>query len=66
MCRRCRAVRRIEQSNGGMYQDAPREMFQIVCAECGSDATVPIRPNDDRPVYFSDCFIKMRADPSSF
>ena len=49
-----------------MYQDAPREMFQIVCAECGSDATVPFRPNGDSPVYCSDCFSKMRAEPSSF
>ncbi|MEC8855785.1 MAG: CxxC-x17-CxxC domain-containing protein [Chloroflexota bacterium] len=41
-------------------------MYQIVCAECGSDSTVPFRPKGDRPVYCSDCFSKMRAEPSSF
>lgn len=65
-CRSCRAVRRTEQSNGGMYLDAPREMYQIVCAECGSDAMVAFRPKDDRPVYCSDCFSKMRPEPSGF
>ena len=65
-CRSCWAVWRTEQRNGGLYQDAPREMYQIVCAECGSDSTVPFRPKGDRPVYCSDCFSKMRAEPSSF
>ena len=60
------AAGRSEQSNGGLYQDAPREMYQIVCAECGSDSTVPLRPKGDRPVYCSDCFSKTRAEPSSF
>ena len=42
-CRSCRAVRRTEQrgGGGGMYQDGPREMYPIVCAECGNDAMVP-------------------------
>lgn len=65
-CRSCRAVRRTEQSRGGMHHDTPREMYQIVCAECGSDAMVPFRPKDDRPVYCSDCFSKMRAEHSGF
>ena len=37
-----------------------REMFSVVCASCGNDATVPFRPSGDRPVYCSDCFNRMR------
>jgi CxxC-x17-CxxC domain-containing protein len=63
-CRSCRAVRRSEQRSGGMYQDGPREMYPINCAECGQDAMVPFRPRGDRPVYCSDCFSKMRTESS--
>ena len=62
-CRSCRAVRRTEQ-RGGMYSDQPREMYPIVCAECGTDAMVPFKPKGDRPVYCSDCFSKTKAEPS--
>ena len=64
-CRSCRAVRRSEQRSAGMYQDGPKEMFPINCAECGNDAMVPFRPRGDRPVYCSDCFSKMRTESSS-
>ena len=64
-CRSCRAVRRTEQ-RGGMFQESPREMHPIVCAECGTEATVPFRPRGDRPVYCSDCFSKMRTESPSF
>ncbi|PKB78000.1 MAG: zinc-binding protein [SAR202 cluster bacterium Io17-Chloro-G9] len=64
-CRSCRAVRRTEQRGGG-YSDQPREMYPIVCAECGTDAMVPFRPKGDRPVYCSDCFSKTKAEPSDF
>ena len=62
-CRSCRAVRRTEQRGGAMYQETPQEMYPITCAECGSDAMVPFRPKGDRPVYCSDCFSKMSAEP---
>ena len=71
-CRSCRAVRRTEQrggggggGGGGMYQDGPREMYPITCAECSSEAMVPFRPRGDRPVYCSDCFSKIRTESSS-
>ncbi len=67
-CRSCRAVRRTEQrgGGGGMYSDQPREMYPIVCGECGTDAMVPFRPRGDRPVYCSDCFSKMRTENAEF
>ncbi len=44
-----------------MYQDrAPREEFDVVCAECGTQTTVPFKPTGNRPVLCRDCFQKNR------
>jgi len=37
-----------------------REMFLSTCASCSNEAKVPFRPREDRPVYCSDCFAKMK------
>ena len=39
-----------------------REMFTAVCASCGKEARVPFKPREDRPVYCSDCFAKMKEE----
>ncbi len=52
-CPECRRRRKSERMGG-----AEREMFDVVCAECGADTKVPFRPSGDRPVYCSDCFRK--------
>ena len=62
-CTSCREIRRNER-NGG-YGQGPREMYSVVCAECGKDATVPFQPRGDRPVYCSDCFSKQRPTTRS-
>ena len=62
-CTSCREVRRNER-NGG-YSQGPREMFSVVCAECGKDAKVPFQPRGDRPVYCSYCFSKQRSSTRS-
>jgi CxxC-x17-CxxC domain-containing protein len=36
-------------------------MHAAVCAECGGQALVPFLPRNDRPVYCSTCFDKVRA-----
>ena len=63
-CPSCRQARKAERGGGdygggggGGYR-APREMHQVVCAECGKDTEVPFAPRGDRPVYCSDCFSK--------
>ena len=51
---RCKGCRDIAKNNrgGGRGQ---REMFDAVCASCGSRCKVPFQPRDDRPVYCRDC-----------
>lgn len=39
-----------------------REMFDAVCAECGTTTTVPFKPTQGRPVYCRDCFQQQRSN----
>jgi CxxC-x17-CxxC domain-containing protein len=41
--------------NGGRA-NGPRQMYNTVCAQCGSETQVPFVPRGDRPVYCRDCF----------
>lgn len=43
---------------------APRESFDVVCAECGVQTTVPFKPTEGRPVKCRDCFAKGRPPRS--
>ncbi len=56
-CRDCRDKRRRNRDNGDREE---RQMFTVVCAECGKETQVPFEPKDDRPVYCRDCFSKHR------
>jgi CxxC-x17-CxxC domain-containing protein len=62
-CPECRQARRSGGGGGGgqRYSSGPREMHQVVCAQCGNPAQVPFVPRGDKPVYCSDCFSKMRG-----
>jgi CxxC-x17-CxxC domain-containing protein len=55
-CKDCCDSRKQARNNG------PREMHETTCAGCGQTAQVPFIPRDDRPVYCSDCFQRMRQD----
>ena len=35
-------------------------MYTATCAACGKEARVPFQPREDRPVYCSECFAKMK------
>lgn len=64
-CPPCRASRRAQRSDGGhsigVYSSRPpREMYEAICAECGSQTRVPFVPRDDKPVYCSPCYDKVR------
>lgn len=55
-CPSCRAARRRERSGAGA-----REMHPVVCAECGIPTTVPFVPRNDRPVYCTSCYDRIRT-----
>ena len=57
-CPECRAARK-QQRNSAR---GPREMFDVVCANCGAETQVPFRPTNDRPVYCRDCYQKMQQN----
>jgi len=67
-CPECRQARKTQRyGNGGNSYgssrygySAPRQMFRAVCADCGKETEVPFQPREDRPVYCSDCFRKVR------
>ena len=42
------------------FDRPPREMHDIVCADCGQEAQVPFKPDGNRPVYCRDCYQKHR------
>ncbi len=54
-CKACRDARKAGTK-------ADREMFTAVCASCGKEAKVPFQPREDRPVYCSECFAKMKEE----
>ena len=55
---RCKDCRNARKSNA----KAPREMHDAVCASCGTSCKIPFAPKNDRPVYCSECFAKMREN----
>ena len=62
-CPSCRQTRRGGGGyggggGGGGGYGGPRQMYDAVCASCGSACQVPFQPRQDRPVYCSDCFSK--------
>ena len=57
-CPDCRATRRTQLASSA---GAPREMHTITCAECGREAQVPFLPQQNKPVYCSACFERVRA-----
>ena len=54
-CKNCRDARKNASR-------ANREMHEAVCANCGGTARIPFLPRDDRPVYCSECFAKMKEE----
>ena len=57
-CKECRAARKAASR-------PEREMFTATCANCGKEATVPFKPREDRPVYCSECFAKMKEEEAA-
>ncbi|MCK4343449.1 MAG: zinc-ribbon domain containing protein [Phycisphaerae bacterium] len=66
-CRECREKRKAQSGDRRGTQRRgrdrpPRESYEVTCAECGAQTTVPFKPAEDRPVYCRDCYqAKQRA-----
>jgi CxxC-x17-CxxC domain-containing protein len=59
---RCPSCRALYKRERGLGTDKPiREYHDTVCAECGQSARVPFVPRNDRPVYCSSCFDRVRV-----
>lgn len=56
-CPECRAARKRQQQGGSRT----REMFDVVCSECGTQTQVPFKPVGDRPIYCRDCFQRQKS-----
>lgn len=54
-CPECRQARK--SANGSRTQ---RQMFPVICSECGKSTEVPFQPRNDNPIYCSDCYRKVR------
>jgi len=62
-CPECRQAKKLERQGSSGYDSGPRrQMFPVVCAECGKETEVPFEPREDRPVYCSDCFRKVKQN----
>ena len=57
-CPECRASRRTERRGSS---NRPRQMYTVVCADCGVETTVPFEPKEERPVYCKECYVKHRT-----
>lgn len=68
-CPNCRQQRRSQGGGGGggggYGGGGSRQMYPVVCADCGNNTEVPFQPTGARPVYCNDCFQKHRG-PSGY
>jgi CxxC-x17-CxxC domain-containing protein len=58
-CPKCRAARKIEMGV------RPRAEHRVICAECGSETTVPFVPRQGRPVYCGRCYTQSKQSADS-
>ena len=62
-CLPCRQARKARRDTGDGFGYRPnRQMYPIVCAQCGKEAEVPFEPRQGRPVYCSDCYNAVKTD----
>lgn len=54
-CKECRAARKERMR-------PQREMYEIICADCGAVDQIPFEPLHDKPVYCKKCFEKHKND----
>lgn len=65
-CRAARAARKPTQNRErevftSFTPSVPRQLYTVVCTECGKETQVPFEPRAGRPVYCGDCYHKVRT-----
>lgn len=50
------------QASEGEVDQHGRQLFTVVCSNCGNEAKVPFKPADGRPVYCRDCYMQQRRE----
>ncbi|UCB42857.1 MAG: zinc-ribbon domain containing protein [Dehalococcoidales bacterium] len=58
-CLECRQAKKSQRYTNSSYSPR-RQMFPVVCVDCGKETEVPFEPRGDRPVYCSDCYRKVK------
>ncbi|MBN2240580.1 MAG: zinc-ribbon domain containing protein [Dehalococcoidales bacterium] len=54
-CPDCRRARKSNNYSSGGYSTR-REMYPVICAQCGKETEVPFQPTGNKPVYCRECF----------
>jgi CxxC-x17-CxxC domain-containing protein len=62
-CPTCRTAAKRARDTGA--QAGSREYHAALCSSCGGQAVVPFQPRNDRPIYCSTCFERIRAEHAS-
>ncbi len=57
-CHSCRKARK----EGNIRPSEWKDFYEVVCAKCGKDTTVPFKPVHGRPVYCRECLNESRGD----
>ena len=60
-CSSCRQTRKAEHGQSDSRFTSRRQMFPAACSQCGQSTEVPFQPREDRPVYCSTCYNKVRV-----
>ena len=63
--RRCPDCRRIRRNRMSMLSSGPRQMYPVVCAQCGVETEVPFQPTGIKPVYCRACFDAIRVQQAT-
>lgn len=53
-----RASGRPERREQNEFSFEEKRMFRAICDKCGRECEVPFRPNGEKPVFCSDCFVR--------